>query len=114
MNYRRSYGHNDQNNRKPLTPERKALQREKASCYMVIKFQDGGYFSKWSNEHAQAWIINIGEAVNEMFRIFEKDFRRTTFSAAIFDTRENKKPGAHNKIYQYEKGVWTMVQPFTW
>lgn len=97
-----------------LSPEKKALQKEKASCYMVIRFNDGNTWSKWSNEYDQKWILNISDAINEMFRIFDKSFRRNTASAAIFDTREHKTIGAHNKIYQFENGTWKIVQDFTW
>jgi hypothetical protein len=103
-----------QEKRKELSPEKKELQKKMASCKMVIKFHDANTWSKWSNEYAQPRIVNISDGVNEMFRIFEKYFRRSTHSAAIFDTRESKEIGAHNKIYQFEKGVWTMVQPFHW
>jgi len=113
MKHRQSLG-SEPSKRGPLSPEKKDQQREKASCYMVIRFHDNKTWSKWSNEFAQAWINNISVAINEMFRIFDKYFKHAAHSAAIFDTRERKTIGAHNKIYQFEKGVWTIVQPFTW
>ena len=87
-----------------------------ASCFMVVKFHDGNTWGKWSNEHAQAKIRNISDAINEMFQIVEKSFKgaQKVHSAAIFDTRVHKTTGAFNKIYQYEKGRWQLVQPITW
>ena len=96
--------------KKRLSPENQELQKAKASCYMVIKFKDGRTWSRWSNEHKQPWILNIGDGINEMFRVFDKYFLHSAESAAIFDTRVDKKPGKHNKIYQYDKG-WKLVQP---
>lgn len=114
MKSRRFYGHQEKPSR-PLTDERKEEQKAKASCYLVIKFHDGNTWSKWSNEHGQPKkLLNINDAVNEMFRIAHQYFQGKIHSAAIFDTREHKKPGAYNKIYQYEKGFWTQVQQFTW
>ncbi|TDB66841.1 hypothetical protein [Arundinibacter roseus] len=100
--------------RKPLTQEQKDKQRKMASCYMVVNFHDGNEWSKWSNEWAQPRIRNIGDAVNEMFRIMETYFRGKVHSAAIFDTRINKDTGAENKIYQFENGVWKMEKQFNW
>ena len=115
MQHRRYIGHSEQP-AKRLSPEKAEKQKAMASCYMVVKFQDGKTWSKWSNEHAQAKIQNISDAINEMFRIIDKSFKGSlnVHSAAIFDTRVHKKTGAFNKIYQYEKGSWQMVQPVTW
>jgi hypothetical protein len=112
MNPRHSYQTSDKA-RKPLSPENKALQKEKASCYMTVKFHDGNTWSKWSNEYKQPTIRNISDAINIMFQIVQK-WGNNVASAAIFDTRADKRYGAHNKIYQYEKRVWKMEQPFTW
>ncbi|CAG4992301.1 hypothetical protein DYBT9275_00934 [Dyadobacter sp. CECT 9275] len=112
MKSRRSF---EPNRKQGLSPERAALQKQMASCFMILKFHDGNTWGKWSNEHAQPnKIMTISDGINEMLRVFEKYFRGSTFSGAIFDTRQHKKLGAFNKIYQFEKGVWTMVQPFEW
>jgi hypothetical protein len=101
--------------RKPLPPEKKDAQKEKATCYMVITFHDNNKWSKWSNEHAQPnKLLNINDSINEMFRICEKYFSGKIHSAAIFDVRTDKTAGAHNKIYQFERGFWNMVQPVSW
>lgn len=100
---------------KGLSDEDKAKQKAAASCFMFVKFQDGNQFGKWSNEHAQPHKFrHIGDSINEMFRIFEKSFRATAVSGAIFDTREHKMLGAHNKVYQYENGVWMQVAQILW
>jgi hypothetical protein len=113
MQGRRTLG--KQETRKPLSPEKRAVQKELATCYMVITFHDGNDWSKWSNEHAQPnKLLNINDSINEMFRICEKYFKGKMHSAAIFDVRMTKTTGAHNKIYQFEKGFWKMVQPVTW
>lgn len=115
MNGRRYTGQQEASQRKPLTEEQKAKQRQMASCYLTIKFQDGRSWSKWSNEWAQPnKFRTISDAVNEMLRICEQYFKGSIFSAAIFDTRTTKTLSAENKIYQYEKGTWQTVQPFTW
>lgn len=101
--------------KKGLTPQRRDVQVEKASCRMIIKFHDGNTWSKWSNEHAQPnRITNISAGVNEFFRVFNHYFTGKVASAAIFDTRISKTCGAHNKIYQFERGNWTITQAFTW
>jgi len=106
--------------RKPLTDEQKATQREKASCYMTITFYDGNKYSKWSNEWQQPHKGNINAWITECFRVFDKYFRNDAADAAIFDTRFTKKligserDPACNKIYQYEKGSWRLVQPINW
>ncbi len=113
MRHRRTLGLEQKG--KALSPEKKAKQKEMASCFMVLKFHDANTWGKWSNEYAQASKIrNISDAINEMFRIFEKYFRGNVASGAIFDTRKDKKLGAHNKIYQFEKDSWTIVQAFEW
>ena len=98
-----------------LPPETKEKQKAMASCYMVITFHDSNTWSKWSNEHQQpAKLLNINDAINEMFRICEKYFKGKMHSAVIFDVRTDKSIGAENKIYQFEKGFWQMVKPVTW
>lgn len=107
-------------NRKPLTDEQKAIQREKASCFLTITFNDGNKFSKWSNEWQQPHKGNINVWINEMFRVFDEHFRKDTYEAAIFDTRFKKNLVASehnpecNKIYQFERGSWRLVQPLNW
>ena len=83
---------------------------------MVVKFHDGNSWSKWSNEYAQPnKFLNISDSINEMFRIVaDPKWRGRVASAAIFDTRTDKRFGSHNKIYQFENGTWKMVKPFTW
>ncbi|PWJ50623.1 hypothetical protein CLV98_1415 [Dyadobacter jejuensis] len=101
--------------KKALSPERKEAQKEKATCFMVIKFHDGNTWSKWSNEHAQPnKFLNINDSLNEMFRVCQHYFAGRIHSAAIFDVRVHKNIGAHNKIYQFEKGCWQLVQPVGW
>lgn len=113
MQGRRTLG--KQEVRKPLPPEKRDAQKAMATCYMVITFHDSNTWSKWSNEHAQPnKLRNINDSINEMFRICEKYFKGKMHSAAIFDVRVHKVAEAHNKIYQFEKGFWQGVQPFTW
>lgn len=113
MQGRKSLGKQD--NYKPLPLENKQAQKQKATCYMVIKFHDGNKWSKWSNEHAQPnKFLNINDSINEMFRIFNKYFTGKVHSGAIFDVRVEKTPGAHNKIYQFEKGYWKMEKQISW
>jgi hypothetical protein len=115
MNGRRYTGQQEASQRKPLTEEQKAKQREKASCFMTIRFHDGNTWSKWSNEWAQPnKFPNISAAVNEMLRIADQYFAGKIYSAAIFDTRTTKSLSAANKIYQYEKGFWKLEKPITW
>ena len=101
--------------KKPLPPEKLEAQKQKATCRMVIKFHDNNTWSKWSNEYAQPnKFLNINDSINEMFRICEKYFKGRIASGAIFDVRVHKQVGAHNKIYQFEKGFWKMEQPVIW
>ena len=102
-------------NLKPLTDEQKAKQQRMATACLVIKFNDGKKFLKWSNEWAQPnKFRNINEAVNELFRLFGKYWEYNTYSAAIFDVRETNDFSAKNKVYQYENGVWQIVNPLIW
>ncbi|MFN3378633.1 hypothetical protein [Runella zeae] len=106
--------------RKPLTDEQRAEQRAKASCYLTVTFYDGNKWSKWSNEWKQPHKGKINEWINEMFRVCEEYFKGQIREAAIFDTRTLKQCIASerdpncNKIYQYEKGSWRLVQPISW
>ena len=97
--------------RQPLTEEQKAEQKAKATCLLVIKFHDANTWSKWSNEWKQKKLKTLNDSVNEMFRICEVNFKNKIHSAAIFDVRTNKKPCAANKIFQFEKGFWKVVEP---
>jgi hypothetical protein len=100
---------------KKLSDENWAKQREKASCFMYIKFKDGNKRGFWSNEWRKPYSIkHIGDGVNEQMRLFEKYFRKHAASAAIFDTRTNKKMCSENKVYQFENGVWNHVKSFSW
>lgn len=115
MKHRSFRGQQEPAQYRPLPPEHKALQREKASCKLIVKFNDGNRHTKWSNEWAQPnKFRNISEAINEMFKVFDIYWRKNAHSAVIFDTRIHKDTGAHNKIYQYENGIWKTVNPFTW
>lgn len=106
--------------RKPLTDEQKALQQAKASCFLTVTFYDGNKWSKWSNEWQQPYKGKINDWINEMLRICEQYFKGQMKEAAIFDTRHTKqriaseRDPACNKIYQYEKGSWRLVQPISW
>lgn len=114
MKHRPGVPQTDYKKTNQLSPENRELQKQKASCYMVIKFHDGRSWSKWSNEFKQPnLIVNIGDGINEMFRVFDKYFAKSAHSAAIFDTRISKTAGAHNKIWQWDKG-WRCVQGVTW
>ena len=106
--------------RKPLTEEQRAEQREKASCCITITFYDGNKWSKWSNEWQQPHKGSINVWINEFMRICEQYFKGQMKEAAIFDMRHQKEFIASerredcNKIYQFEKGSWRLVQPVTW
>lgn len=106
--------------RKPLTDEQRATQRERASCCLTITFYDGNKFSKWSNEWQQPYKGNMNVWIDELMRVFDKYFKANTHEAAIFDTRHTKhfvgseRDSACNKIYQYERGAWRLVQPIIW
>ena len=115
MKHRSFRGQQDPADRKPLPDDKKALQKEKASCKLIITFYDGNQHTKWSNEWAQASKIrNISDALNDLFWVFDKYWRAQAFKAVIFDTRIHKHHGAHNKIYQYENGSWKLEKPITW
>ncbi len=114
MKHRRYLGQQT-STRKPLTDEQKEKQRRMATAYLVVKFNDGNEFRKWSNEWAQPnKLRNISEAINDLFRVFAKYWEHNTYSAAIFDVRVQKYGSAENKVYQYENGVWKTVKPFGW
>lgn len=106
--------------RKPLTDEQKALQQSKASCYITVTFYDGNKWSKWSNEWQQPHKGSINVWISEFMRICEQYFKGQMKEAAIFDMRHTKERIASerrddcNKVYQFEKGSWRLVQPVTW
>lgn len=111
----RSYLGQQTSKRKPLTDEQKEKQRQLATACLVIKFNDGNEFKKWSNEWAQPnKFRNISEAINELFRLFGKYWEGSTYSAALFDVRVQKHFSADNKVYQYENGQWKLVKPINW
>lgn len=98
---------------KPLSEENKELLRQKARTCMVIKFNDGKTWKKWSNEFKQpAKIKNMRQSVDKLKWLFRVYWQNYAHSAAIFDTRVNKTTGAFNKIYQYEDGKWFQVQHY--
>lgn len=106
--------------RKPLTDEQRATQREKATCYITVTFLDGNKWSKWSNEWQQPHKGSINVWISEFMRICEEYFKGNMRDAAIFDMRGTKekigseRDPACNKIYQYERGSWRLVQPVSW
>lgn len=110
---RQQYG---QKARPSLTQEARDKMISEASCYMVVQFHNNPRpFSMWSKESQNKKIVNINDAVNEMFRIFNRpDWRGCVASAAIFDMRFTKKCSAENKIYQYDGVCWKMVNPVNW
>jgi len=101
---------------KPMTPEAIEKMKAAASAYMVVQFRNNPRpFSMWSKESQNPRISNINDAINSFFRIFERpQWRGQVESAAIFDVRFTKKPCAENKIYQYEGGIWRLVNPVSW
>lgn len=110
----------NQAERKPLTDEQKATQRDKASCLLVIRFRDGNYWTKWSNEWKQPHKGAINVWINELMRVCEDYFKGNIDQAAIYDVRTRKdmigseRDPNCNKIYQYEKGTWRLVRPISW
>ena len=106
--------------RKPLNDEQRAMQREKASCFLTVTFFDGNKWSKWSNEWQQPNKGSINVWINEALRICDEYFKGKIYEAAIFDTRYIKQTVASerhpdcNKVYQFERGSWRLVKPITW
>lgn len=102
---------------KPMTPEDVEKMKQAASTYMVVRFSNNPKpFSIWSRESQNRKIHNISDAINEMFRIFNRpQWAGLVESAAIFDVRKNKKPAAENKIYQWERKIgWRLVNQPIW
>lgn len=100
---------------KPLTDEQKALQREHASCCIIVKFRDGNSIKKWSNEWAQPHKGGLEEWIRELKRVFEIYWRKNAADAAIFDVRFQKdcigseRDQACNKLFQFTNGEWRAV-----
>jgi hypothetical protein len=93
-----------------LSEESLSKQREKARTCLVIKFNGGRVWKKWSNEFKQPdKIKNMKQSVDKLKWLFAVYWKKNAESAAIFDTREHKTIGSHNKIYQYENGEWFQV-----
>ncbi|TAF48649.1 MAG: hypothetical protein EAZ63_03610 [Runella slithyformis] len=110
--------------RKPLTDEQRIMQRDKASCCILVEFwqpivmPDGRQvqqLKKWSNEWQQPNKGGVEEWAQELMRIFETYWRSKAKSAAIFDTRwvkhcvGSERDAACNKLYQYEDRAWRAV-----
>lgn len=110
---RQQYG---QKSRPAMTQADIDHMKAEASCYMVVQFHNNPRpFSIWSKESQNKKILNISDAINEMFRIFDRpQWRGCVASAAIFDMRYTKRCSSENKIYQYEHNSWKMVNPVSW
>lgn len=113
MKGRKYYGDREY---KPMSAEDIEKMKQAASCYMVVQFHNNPKpFSIWSRESQDPKIHNISDAINKMFWIFNRpQWKGTVASAAIFDVRRIKKPTAENKIYQWEKGVWRLINQPIW
>lgn len=113
MRGRKTYGNRPY---KPMSQEALEKMKAMASCYMVVQFRNNPRpFSMWSRESQDPRITNISDAINRFFYIFDRpEWRGQVESAAIFDVRRIKKPCAENKIYQYERGVWQLVNAPSW
>ena len=107
---RQQYG---QKQRPSMTPAAIEKMKAEASCYMVVQFHNNPRpFGMWSKESQNKNIRHLGDALNEMFKVFNRpQWQGCVASAAIFDVRYTKNFSKENKIYQYEGGCWKMVNP---
>ena len=91
----------------PLSEDKKAEMRAKASCFIVVKFQDGNEILRWSKEFQHPNKGDINWWINDWIRVFNKYWKLTAVSAALYDARyvkvvmKDKSDPNYNKLYQY-------------
>ncbi|TDB64384.1 hypothetical protein [Arundinibacter roseus] len=113
MKGRQKFGNNP---RPPLSENDRAELIDTSMACMVVQFHNNASQVKRWSKCKQRKHRHIGDAVNYLMWLVNEyePWSGCVASAAIFDTQHTKTTGAGNKVYQYEKGSWKLVNPISW
>ncbi|MPR36523.1 hypothetical protein GBK04_25085 [Cytophagaceae bacterium SJW1-29] len=95
--------------------DREAMIRESRAC-MSVKFHNNPKSMLfWSKCNQRKQHRSLSDAVNYLMWLVNeyKDWQGCVATAAIFDTRSDKGTSASNKMYQYERGRWELMENAT-